>query len=152
MPKVFVQAPQDQVFAAISDFPRHAKWCMHSVVIEAVGKEEAKVGSQYTSLHAKAKAPDQITISALAPNEKISYHVVMPNGWEVENSMSASAQGDGTVVTRKGSFTKLPLMWLPLKLMTPMIGKMTDGKFLKNMKADLEQPSQEAAKTPDSEE
>lgn len=152
MPKVFVQAPPDQVFAAISDFPRHAKWCMHSVVIEAAGDGEPKVGSQYTSLHSKAKAPDQITISALAPNERISYHVVMPNGWEVESSMSASAQGDGTVVTRKGSFTKLPLMWMPLKLMPPMIGAMTDGKFLKNMKADLEQPSQEATKTPDSEE
>ena len=142
MPKAFIQAPPDKVFEAMSDLTRHAKWAVHELKIEPVEEGPPKVGSAYRSAHVKAKAPDQVTVTELLPNERFGFHVVMPNGWEVQHTMTATSQADGTLVTRTGSMTKLPALMFLMKLLMPLLASGAHKKFLNNMKSELEQSPQ----------
>ena len=49
MPSVFIQAPPDKVFDAISDLTRHVKWAQHNIAIEAGQEGPPAVGHTYTS-------------------------------------------------------------------------------------------------------
>lgn len=64
--------------------------------------------------------------------------MVMPNNWELQQEMTASSQGDGTLVTRSGRITKIPALMAPIKLLVALVGPMDDKKLLNNMKTDLE--------------
>jgi len=138
MPKVFIQAPSDQVFKALSDLTRHAKWASHKINIVAGQVGPPAVGNSYTSAHAKAKGPDRLTVTEMSPNERFAFHVVMPNSWQFDFTMTSNPQGGGTLVTRKARVTKIPALMLPLRLLFPLVAGLYDGKFLRNMKADLE--------------
>ncbi len=137
MPKVFIQAPTDKVFEAMCDLTRHAKWAKHDIAIESGQEGPPAVGNIYTSSH-KGGKPDRLTITDLTPNERFGFHVVMPNNWELQQEMTASPQGEGTLVTRSGKITKIPVLMAPLKLLIALVGPMDDKKLLNNMKSDLE--------------
>ena len=137
MPSVFIQAPTDKVFEAMCDLTRHAKWAKHDIVIEAGQEGPPAVGNTYTS-SLKGKPPDQLTVTEMTPNERFVFHSVMPNKWELDHLMTASPQGDGTLVTRTGKVTKIPALMAPLKLLVAIVGPMDEKKLLGNMKADLE--------------
>ena len=137
MPSVFIQAPTDKVFEAMCDLTRHAKWAKHDIVIEAGQEGPPAVGNTYTS-SLKGKPPDQLTVTDMTPNERFVFHSVMPNKWELDHLMTASPQGDGTLVTRTGKITKIPALMAPLKLLVAIVGPMDDKKLLNNMKTDLE--------------
>ncbi len=139
MPKVFINASPDKVFEAMSDLTRHAKWGVHELKIEPVEDGPPKVGSKYRAAHVKAKAPDMVTVTELVPNERFAFHVVMPNRWEVQHTMTATQQGSGTLVTRRAQMTKLPLFLVFLKPLIPLLASGAPKKFLANMKAELEQ-------------
>ncbi len=62
----------------------------------------------------------------------------MANKWELAFEMTVAPQGEGTLVTRSGRLTKVPLLLTPMKLLIAMAGPMGDKKLLNNMKADLE--------------
>ena len=138
MPKVFIQAPADQVFEAMCDLSRHAKWAAHDITIEAGQEGTPAVGNTYISSHAKAKAPDRLTITEMTPNERFGFHSVMPNSWELDFTTTSSRQGDGTLVTRQTSVAKMPAYLFLMKMLVPLVGGMSDKKFLNNMRADLE--------------
>ena len=138
MPSVFIQAPTDKVFEAMCDLTRHAKWASHSITIEAGQEGPPAVGNTYTSSHAKAKAPDRLSVTEMTPSQRFVFHSVMPNNWELDFTMTSSAQGDGTLVSREGKIAKMPAYMLPMKLLFPVIAGMADKKMLNNMKADLE--------------
>ena len=140
MPNVYIQVPTDQVFEAICDLKRHAKWAAHDLEIKAVQEGPPEVGSQYSCTH-KGKPGDQVTVTEMAANERFGFHVVMPNKWELDWTMTATPQGDGTLVTREGKITKIPLLMSPMKLLVAMVGPKSERKLLNNMKADLEAPS-----------
>ena len=142
MPKIFIQAPPDKVFAAMSDLTQHVKWGAHELKIEAAEEGPAKVGSAYTSLHVKAKEADKVTVTELLPNERFGFHVVMPNGMALQHIITVTPQGDGTLVTRKGKVTKIPLVMIIMKPLIPLLARGMTKKFLNNMKAELEQSPQ----------
>ena len=134
MPSIFIQAPSDKVFEAMCDLTRHAKWAAHAITIGAEQEGPPAIGNTYTSAH-KEKAPDRLTVTEMAPNERFVFHSVMSNNWELDITMTSAAQGDGTLVTRGAKGAKMPL---PMKLLLPLVGGGTDKKLLKNMKAELE--------------
>ena len=121
----------------MSDLTRHGKWAAHDLEIKAVGNGPAQVGSQYSCTH-KGKSADQVTITDMSPNERFGFHVTMPNKWELQWNMSATPEDGGTLVTRQGKITKMPLLMTPLKLLVAMVSAGFEKKLLNNMKADLE--------------
>ena len=137
MPSINIQAPVDEVFKAICDLTRHAKWATHDITIEAGQEGPPAVGNTYTSSH-KGKTPDQLTVTEMRPNERFTFHSVMPNNWELDFTMTVGQQVEGTRVTRTGKITKIPAMMLPMKLMFGLATSGPEKKFLNNMQADLE--------------
>ena len=61
MPSINIQAPMDQVFGAMCDLTRHAKWAAHDINIEAGQEGPPAVGNTYTSSH-QGKTPDRLTV------------------------------------------------------------------------------------------
>ena len=119
MSSINIQAPVDQVFEAICDLSRHAKWAAHDITIEAGQEGPPAVGNTYTSAH-QGKTPDQLIITELRPNERFAFHSVMPNKFELDFTMTVSQQVEGSRVTRQGKVTKIPLLMTPLKLLVAM--------------------------------
>lgn len=141
MPSIHINAPVDQVFEAMCNLTRHAKWATHEITIEAAQEGPPAVGSTYASSH-KGKSPDRLTVTDMRPNERFAFHSVMkPDKFELDFTMTVKEQVEGTLVTREGKITKIPPMMLPLKLMFGMITSGPDKKFLNNMKADIEGPA-----------
>lgn len=97
MGNVTVNAPVEMVFEAICDLTRHAKWATHNIMITADQEGLPEVGHTYSSFK-EGKMPDRITITSMTPNKALSFHVVMPNKWELEWQMSVAPDGDGTRV------------------------------------------------------
>lgn len=143
--QVFINAPPDEVFPAISDLTRHAPWATHALEIEAMSDGKPAVGSEYKCSH-KNKEGDRVTITGISPNERFSFHAVMPNRMEVAHIMTLTPQNEGTVVAHEISLAKVPglmALFKPLMvLLVNLAAKGPDGKFLNNMKAELEQDSQ----------
>ena len=137
MGTVTVDAPVEKVFEAISDLTRHANWAAHDITITADQDGAAAVGHTYSSAKGGGK-PDRITVTSVAPNESLGFHVVMPNKWELDWQISVTAEGDGTRVERKGRITTIPWYMAPMKLMYNMVAPMDEKKMAKKMKADLE--------------
>ncbi len=137
MGTVTVNAPVDKVFEAISDLTRHASWAAADIVITADQEGPPAVGHTYASGKEGGKA-DRVSITSLTPNESLGFHVVMPNGWELDWQMSVTADGDGTRVERKGHITKIPWFLAPMKLLVAIASPGPEGKMAKSMKADLE--------------
>ena len=137
MPTVFIQAQTDKVFEAMSDLTRHVKWAQHDITIQAGQEGPPVVGNTYTSSH-KGGAPDRLTVTEIAANERFGFHSIMPNNWELDFSMTTSPQGEGTLVTRECKITKIPILMSPMKLLMALVGPRFDKKCLDNMKADLE--------------
>ena len=96
MPEVFIQAPPDKVFRAISDLTRHIKWAKHNIVIEAGQEGAPAVGNTYTSSE-RGKTPDRLTVTEITPNKRFRFHSVMSRdmGWEVDFTMTARPEGEG---------------------------------------------------------
>ncbi len=137
MGKITVNAPVDKVFEAVSDLTRHAGWAAHSIDITSETEGPVAVGHMYSSGKSGGKR-DQITITDLVPNERLGFHVVMPNKWELDWEISVSPDGDGTSVERKGRITSIPTLMTPMKLLYALAAPMDEKKLAKKMKADLE--------------
>ena len=137
MPSINIQAPVDQVFEAMCDLTRHAKWAAHDITIEAGQEGPPAVGNTYTSSH-QGKPPDRLTITEMRVNDRFAFHSVMPNKFELDFTMTVGRQGGVTMVTRGGKVTKIPLLMTPLKLLVALASSGPNKKFLNNMKADLE--------------
>ena len=139
MPSVFIQAPPDKVFEAMSDLTRHVKWAQHEIVIEAGQEGPPAVGHTYTSSE-KGNTADQLTVTELTPNERFCFHSIMSRGmgWEFDFTMTARPEGEGTTVTRDAKVTKFPIFMLRMRLLIPLVGPKLEKKCLDNMKADLE--------------
>ena len=120
MPSVFIQAPSDKVFGAMSDLTHHTKWAQHNIAIEAGQDGPPAVGNTYTSSH-KGGSPDRLTVTEVAGNERFGFHSMMPNNWELDFSMTASPQGEGTLVTRDCKVTKIPILLSPMKLIFGLV-------------------------------
>ena len=142
MPSVFIQAPTERVFEAMCDLKRHAKWAHHNISIEAGQEGAPAVGHTYNSSE-KGATPDQLTVTDIVPNQLFKFHSVMSRGmgWEFDHTMTATPDGEGTVVTRGAKVTKFPILMLPMRLIIPLVGPSFHKKLLNNMKADLEQPA-----------
>ena len=137
MSKITVNAPVDKVFEAVSDLTRHAGWAAHDINISAETEEPVAVGHKYSSGKSGGKW-DQITITDFVPNERLGFHVVMPDKWELDWQISVSAAGDGTSVERKGRITSIPALMTPVKFLYALAAPMDEKKLAKKMKADLE--------------
>jgi hypothetical protein len=137
MPSVFIQVPTEKVFEALCGLTRHVKWANHNIVIEAGQEAPPAVGNTYTSSH-KGGSLDRLTVTEMTPNERFTFRSVMPNNWEIDFSMTASAQGEGTLVTCACKIAKIPILMSPMKLMFALVAPGFDKKFLNNMKNDLE--------------
>ena len=105
MPSVFIQAPTDKVFEAMSDLTRHVKWAQHDIAIQAGQEGTPAVGNTYTSSH-KGGSPDRLTVTEMASNERFGFHSVMPNNWELDFS-------DDRLVRREKA------LWLPARAKLP---------------------------------
>jgi uncharacterized protein YndB with AHSA1/START domain len=138
MPTVFIQAPPSLVFRAMCDLTRHAKWAAHEITIKAGHRGRPSVGKKYTSAHDRNEEPDRLTVTELTRGERFGFHVVMPNGWELDFSMTVEAREDGTLVTRKAKMGKMPGASFLTRLIVPLVGNVHEKKFLDNMKAELE--------------
>lgn len=133
MSEIMVNAPSDKVFAAISDLTQHTNFAAHDLKIEPLEEGAVEVGKRYTSVHG-TKTPDKLTITALVPNSMIAFHVEMPNGLQIDHSMTVGPSGDSTLVTRDQKIVGTPGIF---KLMRPIISLglgMATKKNLKNLK------------------
>lgn len=137
MGKITVNAPVDKVFEAVSDLTRHAGWAAYSIDISSEMDGPVAVGHKY-SLGKSGGKRDRITITDFVPNERLGFHVVMPNKWELDWQISVSPAGDGTSVERKGRITSIPTLMAPMKLLYALAAPMDEKKLVKTMKADLE--------------
>ena len=139
MPSIIIEASPDVVFEAMSDLTRHAKWAKHDIAIEAGQEGPPAVGNTYTSSE-RGGPPDQLSVTALVPNELFTFHSHMSRGmgWDFDFTMTAKPEGAGTMVTRDVKITKFPIFMLPMRLLMPLIGPSLEKKLLNNMKADLE--------------
>ena len=145
MPEVYIQAPTEAVFEAMCDLTRHAKWSAHGIKIEPVGSGTGQVGSEYRCIH-KSRDGDRVTVTEITPNERFAFHVVMPNKIELDHTMTLTPQDGGTLIVHDANLTKLPgpmALFKPVLLvMVALAARGPEGKFLKNLKAELEQNSQ----------
>ena len=101
-----------------------------------------QVGAKYQCVQG-GRTGDLVTVTEVSPNERFSFHSTMPNGIELDHTITLTPQNGGTMVTRNASLTRLPM---PLTLFKPLLvmfmafaARGPDGKFLKNMKSDLEE-------------
>ena len=74
----------------------------------------------------------------MTPNESLDFHVVMPNGWELDSQSSVSGEVGGSRVRRNWKITKIPWFMAPMKLLVAAATPMPEGKMAKKMKAELE--------------
>ena len=138
MSEIVVNAPPDKVFAAISDLTQHGNFAAHNLNIEPVEEGAVEIGKSYTSGHG-TETPDKVTVTELVPNTRFSFHVDMPNGLQVDHTMTVAPSGDGTLVTRDQKIVATPGFF---KLMKPIITLglgMATKKNLKNLKTWIEQ-------------
>ena len=112
MGKITVNAPVDKVFEAVSDLARHAGWAAHSIDISSEMDGPVAVGHKYSSNKSGGKR-DWITITDFVPNERVGFHVVMPNKWELDWQISVSPAGDGTSVEARAGSLRSPRSWRP---------------------------------------
>ena len=137
MGTITVNAPAETVYEAVSDLSRHAEWAAHEIYITAESEGPVEVGHIYSSGKSGDKL-DKITVTEHTPNDRFGFHVVMPNGWELDWLIKVSAENGGTKVERKGRITKIPWFMAPMKLLVAVASPMPEGKMAKKMKADLE--------------
>ena len=137
MGTITVNAPVETVFEAVSDLTRHAGWAAHEIGITAESEGPVEVGHIYSSGKSGDKL-DKITVTEHTPNDRFGFHVVMPNGWELDWLISLTAKGEGTEVDRKVKVTKMPLHMKPMLLAIAMVGPIFERKMAKKMKADIE--------------
>ena len=138
MAEILINVPIDRVFGAISDLTQHTNFAAHDIKIEPVEEGPVAVGKRYTSGHEHAKAFDQVEITELVPNERFSFHVVMPNKLEVHHTFSLKPQNESCVVTRVSNLTSAPGMLFLVRPLFALAGPMATKKNLKNLKAWLE--------------
>ncbi len=138
MSSIVINAPPDKVFEAMCDLTRHANWAKHVIVIEAQQEGPPAVGNTYTSQE-KTNTPDRLTITEMSPNETFRFHSRMDRGmgWEFDHTMTATPDGEGTLVTRGTKITKFPIFMLPMKLMIPLMPS-GDNILLNNLKKEVE--------------
>ena len=74
----------------------------------------------------------------MTPNESLDFHVVMPNGCELDWQMSVSGEGGGSRVRRNWKITKIPWSISPMKLLVAAATPMPEGKMARKIKAKLE--------------
>jgi len=137
MGKITVNAPAEKVFEAVSDLTRHAAWAAHPINITAEQDGPIGFGHKYSS-GKSGKNLDRITVTEYSPNDRFGFHVVMPNGWELDWAISLSAMGGATEVERKVKVTKIPTLMKPMLLVIAMVGPIFEKKMAKKMKAELE--------------
>ena len=137
MGTITVNAPAETVYEAVSDLSRHAEWAAHEIYITAESEGPVEVGHTYSSGKSGNKL-DKITVTEHTPNDRFGFHVVMPNGWELDWLISLTAKGEGTEVDRKVKVTKMPLHMKPMLLAIAMVGPIFERKMAKKMKADIE--------------
>jgi len=130
MGKITVNAPVDKVFEAVSDLTRHAGWAAHDINISAETEGPVAGGHKYSSGKTGEKL-DRITITELVPNERLGFHVVMPNRWELDWQISVSPAGDGTSVERKGRITSIPALMTPMKFLYALTAPWTRRSWRK---------------------
>ena len=112
MGKITVNAPVDKVFEAVNDLARHAGWAAHSIDISSEMDGPVAIGHKYSSNKSGGKR-DRITITDFVPDERVGFHVVMPNKWVLDWQISDSPAGDGTRdEARAGSLRSLR-SWRP---------------------------------------
>ena len=137
MGKITVNAPVETVFEAVSDLTRHAGWAAHDIVVTAETEWPVEVGHIYSSGKIGNKL-DRISVTEYVPNNRFGFHVVMPNGWELDWLISVSADGQGAKVDRKGRIAKMPWYQTPFLLIVATIGPIFERRLAKKMKADIE--------------
>ena len=138
MSEIEVNAPPDKVFAAISDLTQHSNFAAHEITVEPVEEGAVEVGKRYTSSHGTDN-PDQVTVTELVPNTKIAFHVDLPNGLQVDHTMTVSPSGDGTLVTRNQKIVATPGLFMLMRPIITLGLGMATKKNLKNLKEWIEQ-------------
>jgi len=137
MGKITVNAPADQVFEAVSDLTRHAAWAAHPINIAAEQDGPIWFGHKYSS-GKTGKKLDRITVTEYSPNDRFGFQVVMPNGWELDWTITLTAQGEATEVERTVKVTKIPTYMKPMLLVIAMVGPIFERTLTRKMKAELE--------------
>ena len=112
MCKITVNAHVDTVFEAVSDLARHAGWAAHSIDISSEMDGPVAVGHKYSSNKIDGKR-DWIIITDFVPNERVGFHVVMPNKWELDWQISVSHAGNGTSVEARAGSLRSLRSWRP---------------------------------------
>ena len=133
MGKITVNAPVEKVFEAVRDLTRLAEWAAHEITITAETDGPVEIGHTFSS-GKLGKELDRITVTEHSPNNRFGFHVVMPNGWELDWLIKVSAENGGTKVERKGRITKIPWFMAPMKLLVAVASPMPEGKMAKKMK------------------
>ena len=112
MGKITVNAPVDKVSEAVSDLAWHAGWATHSIDISSEMDGPVAVGHKYSSNKSGGKR-GRITITDFVTDERVGFHVVMPNKWVLDWQISVSPAGDGTSVEARAESLQSLLSWRP---------------------------------------
>jgi uncharacterized membrane protein len=91
--RITIAAPRDQVYAYVSDFPRHGDWAANNLKVTADGNGPVAVGSTY-STEAKffGTQREKSTVTELTPGQMF--------GWESKGTLGVvhhwfSLEGEG---------------------------------------------------------
>jgi len=133
-----IKASPEQVFAYVSDMPRHSEWAAHDLEVKQTSDGPVGVGATFASVgHQFGTQRETQTVTTYEPGRRFAFDAKGSIG-VARHSFDLSAEGDGAHVKKSMEIVKPSLM---ARVMAPMIGSQTRkglGLDLERIKQKLE--------------
>lgn len=139
---VTIKAPQDKVFAYVSDLLHHPEWSGGLLRVEARSSGKVGVGSQYVShgeLLNEKERKNELQVTQFQPPNVFAFIAKDPGVGEVQHTFTFETQGGETRVERKVG-TSLPAVkaFLFRLMIDPLVGNPMMRRSMSRLKDQLE--------------
>ena len=133
--ETLIKASPEQVFAYVSDMPRHSEWASHDLEVKQASDGPVGVGATFASVgHQFGTQRETQTVSQYEPGRRFAFDAKGSIG-VVRHTFDLSGADAGTQVKKSVEIVKPSLM---ARLMAPMIG----SQIRKGLRVDLERIKQ----------
>jgi uncharacterized protein YndB with AHSA1/START domain len=141
--RVTIHAPQNAVFAYVSDLTHHPEWSGGRLSIEALKPGPVAIGSQYHSrgdVPGQKDRPNELLVTDYQPSSLFAFVAKDPGFGDVKHTFTFQAQGSDTLMERIVVITMPAVQaFLFRTLILPLVGNPSMHKALTSLKAKLEQ-------------
>jgi len=139
---VTIRAPQEEVFAYVSDLTRHPEWSGGLLRVEARTAGQVGVGSKYVShgeLLNEKERKNELQVTQFHPPNVFAFMAKDPGVGEVQHTFTFESRGGETRMERKVS-TSLPAVkaFLFRLMIDPLVGNPMMRKSMARLKDKLE--------------